>query len=73
MSDIVAVAHKLAQTLESLGIIYWIGGSMASAIHGAPRSTQDVDFIAELKEEQVDDLVAALESEFYIDGAATSI
>jgi hypothetical protein len=33
---------------------------MASAIHGLPRSTQDVDFVAELKEEQVDDLVAAL-------------
>ena len=70
MSDIIAVAHTLAQTLERLGVVYWIGGSMASAIHGVPRSTQDVDFVAELKEEQVDDLVAALESEFYIDGAA---
>jgi hypothetical protein len=40
---------------------------MASAIHGVPRSTQDVDFVAELNEEQVDDLVAVLESEFYID------
>ncbi len=67
MSDIVAVAHRLAQTLEKIGVVYWIGGSMASAIHGVPRSTQDVDFVAELKEEQVDDLVAALESEFYID------
>lgn len=70
MSEIIAVAHTLAQTLERLGIVYWIGGSMASAVHGIPRSTQDVDFVAELKEEQVDDLVAALESEFYIDGAA---
>ncbi len=34
MSDIVVVAHKLAQTLEKLGVVYWIGGSMASAIHG---------------------------------------
>lgn len=67
MSDIVAVAHTLAQTLEKLGVVYWIGGSMASALHGVPRSTQDVDFVAELKEEQVDDLVAALESQFYID------
>lgn len=67
MSDIIAVAHALAQTLEKLGVIYWIGGSMASAVHGVPRSTQDVDFVAELKEEHVDDLVAALESEFYID------
>ena len=49
MSDIVAVAHTLAQTLEKLGVVYWIGGSMASAIHGVPRSTQDVDFVAELK------------------------
>src|SRR5262245_6843973 len=70
MSDIVAVAHILAQTLERLGIVYWIGGSMASAIHGVPRLTQDVDFLAELKEEQVDDLVAALENEFYIDREA---
>ena len=60
MSDIVAVAHTLAQTPERLGDVYWIGGSMASAIHGLPLSTQDVDFVAELKEEQVDDLVAAL-------------
>ncbi len=67
MSDIISVAHMLAQTLEKLGVVYWIGGSMASAIHGVPRSTQDVDFVAELKEEQVDDLVAALESDFYID------
>jgi hypothetical protein len=67
MSDIVAVAHTLAKTLEKIGVVYWIGGSMASAIHGVPRSTQDVDFVAELKEEQVDDLASALESEFYID------
>ncbi|HEX5080582.1 MAG TPA: hypothetical protein VFY40_00955 [Blastocatellia bacterium] len=67
MSDIAAVAHTLVKTLEKLGVVYWIGGSMASAVHGVPRSTQDVDFIAELKEEHVDDLVAALESDFYID------
>jgi len=55
MSDIISVAYILAQTLEKHGVVYWIGGSMASAIHGAPRSTQDVDFVAELKEEQIDD------------------
>ncbi|MEP7337003.1 MAG: hypothetical protein ABI977_04615, partial [Acidobacteriota bacterium] len=66
----VAVAQILTQTLETLGIVYWIGGSMASSIYGLPRSTQDVDLVAELREEQVDDLVAALESEFYIDSQA---
>ena len=70
MSDAVAVAQTLAQTFEKLGIVYWIGGSMASSIHGLPRSTQDIDFVVELSEEQADDLVAALENEFYIDSRA---
>jgi hypothetical protein len=70
MPDAVAVAQAVANALESLGVVYWIGGSMASSIYGTPRSTQDVDFVAELKEEQVDALVAALEAEFYIDGEA---
>ncbi len=70
MADAVAVAQAVAEALEKLGIIYWIGGSMASSIYGTPRSTQDVDFVAELKEEQVDALVDALKDEFYIDGEA---
>ena len=57
----------MAQTLEKLGVVYWIGGSMVSAIHGVPRSTQDVDFVVEFEEEQVDDLVAALETELAVD------
>ncbi|MGH9846593.1 MAG: hypothetical protein ACREEM_48460 [Blastocatellia bacterium] len=43
MADAVTVAHAVTQTLEDLGIVYWIGGSMASSIYGTPRSTQDVD------------------------------
>ena len=70
MANPVAVAQSIAQALENLGVVYWIGGSMASSIYGTPRSTQDVDFIAELKEEQADALVAALEAEFYIDPEA---
>ena len=35
---------------------------MGSAIHGIPRLTQNVDFVAELKEGQVDDLVARLKA-----------
>ncbi|MBL8188229.1 MAG: hypothetical protein JNK38_09485 [Acidobacteria bacterium] len=50
--------------------MYWIGGSMASSTHGLPRSTQDVDLVAELKEEHIDGLVAALENDFYIDRQA---
>lgn len=67
MSDAIRVAQFLAEVLEKLGVVYWIGGSMASSTHGFPRSTQDVDLVAELKEEHIDDFVAALENDFYID------
>lgn len=70
MSDAIRVAQFLAEVLEKLGVVYWIGGSMASSTYGLPRSTQDVDLVAELKEEHVDDLVAALENDFYIDRQA---
>lgn len=70
MSEAVEVAQRLIQTLEKLGIVYWIGGSMASSVYGLPRSTQDIDMVAELKEEQIDELVAMLESDFYIDDQA---
>jgi hypothetical protein len=67
MADAVAVARAIAGALENLGIVYWIGGSMASSIYGTPRSTQDVDIVAELNEEHVEALVASLEADFYID------
>lgn len=67
MTDAVLVAQILTETLERLGIVYWIGGSMASSVYGLPRSTQDVDLVADLKEDHVDSLMAALENDFYID------
>ena len=70
MSDAIHVAQFLAEVLEKLGVVYWIGGSMASSTYGMPRSTQDVDLVADLKEEHIDDFVAALENDFYIDRLA---
>lgn len=70
MSDAVLVAQSLTEALEKLGIVYWIGGSMASSVHGLPRTTQDVDLVADLKEEHIDGLMAALENDFYIDRQA---
>lgn len=70
MSDAVQVAQSLAEILEKLGIVYWIGGSMASSVYGLPRTTQDVDLVADLKEEHIDSLMAELENDFYIDRQA---
>lgn len=70
MSDVIWVAQSLTEALEKLGIVYWIGGSMASSVHGLPRTTQDVDLVADLKEEHIDGLMAALENDFYVDRQA---
>lgn len=61
-----AVERVLA-VLDRLEIPYLIGGSVASAIFGNSRPTMDVDLVAELHLEQVDEFVAALQTDFYAD------
>lgn len=56
--------------LEELGIEYLVGGSFASSLHGHPRSTQDIHFVADIKPEHVAPLVAALHGRFYFDEPA---
>jgi hypothetical protein len=64
--DPVAVALEMAAVFERLGIAYFAGGSLASSIHGEPRSTVDIDFVADLKTAQVAPLLRALADEFYV-------
>lgn len=66
----VEVAHRFARILESLDIRYLIGGSFASSVHGEPRSTNDVDFLADMRDEQVDPLLRALDADYYVSESA---
>jgi D-ribose pyranose/furanose isomerase RbsD len=61
------VAFLVLEVLDRLGVSYHIGGSYASAIHGIPRQTHDVDLVVDLRQDRVGDLVKALAGEFYID------
>jgi hypothetical protein len=63
---LLVVAH-VAQALDALAVRYVVGGSVASSLYGVPRSTQDVDIVAELREEHVAPFVAALQATFYVD------
>jgi len=56
--------------LGRLGVSYHIGGSYASAIHGIPRQTHDVDLVVDLSQDRVHALVRALAGEFYVDEGA---
>lgn len=68
----VAVTLRVTAVLESLGVPYAISGSLASALYGVARATQDVDIIADLHPAHVRPLVDALGAEFYVDNAAVA-
>lgn len=62
----IEVALRVAGKLRALGIDFLVGGSVASSLHGIPRSTQDVDLVARMRREHVGKVVAAFEQEFYV-------
>jgi hypothetical protein len=53
--------------LEDLGMRYHLGGSFASAVHGVPRQTMDVDIVVDLDAGLVARLVDRLKNDFYVD------
>jgi hypothetical protein len=69
-SEIFQVTRRVAAAFEVVGIRYFLGGSVASALYGEARSTRDIDFVAAIFPAQVGPLVAALGNEFYADTRA---
>jgi hypothetical protein len=70
LEEALEVTLQVIRTLEHLGVRYVVGGSIASSIYGIPRATQDVDVIADLREEHIPGFVAALHDDFYLDEPA---
>lgn len=67
VAEPIQVALYVADALESCGISYLVGGSVASSITGEPRSTLDVDLVVDMSVRQVEPFVMALGDEFYAD------
>src|SRR5947209_19734117 len=67
LADPVRIAVRVANALTEAGVAYLVGGSLASSQFGIPRSTQDVDLVADLRQKQVAPLVDVLQADFYID------
>ena len=67
LAEPIQVTQLIAKAFDRLQIPYFVGGSVASSLHGIPRATQDVDMVAGLKSQHVMPLVKALEAAFYID------
>jgi hypothetical protein len=68
--DLLAALAPVAAALERLGVRHYVGGSVASTIHGAIRSTMDVDLVCELGADQIEAFLAAFGDDFYVSGHA---
>lgn len=65
--EIVATLAPVAEAFELQGIGYYVGGSVASSVHGVPRASLDVDLLAELRPENVEPFCRRLEGAYYLD------
>lgn len=65
--DPLAIASLVARALDDLGVPYFVGGSLASTLHGEPRFTRDADLVAELQPRHAEPLARALAGAFYAD------
>jgi hypothetical protein len=66
-SDLVTALTPVVEILESLGVPYFVGGSVASSAHGVPRASIDVDVVADLEPQHVGPFVARLVQTYYVD------
>ena len=61
------IALKVASALTSVGVEYFLGGSLASSLQGEPRATNDIDFVVALPVGLTRALRDALGSDFEVD------
>jgi hypothetical protein len=65
--------RPLIEVLNRVRIPYLIGGSIAVMAHGLVRSTQDVDFLANLLPVHIKPFVESLQPDFYVDDTVNGI
>lgn len=66
-AEAIRITALVGKVLDRLGISHAVVGSLASSLHGIPRSTNDVDIVAALGTQHAGPLAEALEGEFYVD------
>ena len=65
--ELLAALTPLTDLLDRLGVTWYVGGSLASAVHGRFRATNDIDLIADLQEEHAEAIRMALDADHYVD------
>jgi hypothetical protein len=61
------IALKVAVALTSVGVEYFVGGSLASSLQGEPRASNDIHFVIALPVGKIGPLRDALGEDFEVD------
>lgn len=67
MNELREAFDPVANAFEALQIDYRVDGSVASSRFGVARTTLDIDVVANIRVEHVDDFVARLAATYYVD------
>ena len=67
MDESLSVTLTLAGILDFLEVRWFLGGSLASSVHGIPRATLDADIVADLRPATVTPLLKALGEDWYVE------
>lgn len=63
--DLLNALKPVIQALQTLGIEYYIGGSVASSSYGMPRTTMDVDMVSNLTTTHISDFLTLIQPTHY--------
>jgi hypothetical protein len=65
--DALGIAVLVGEAIERIGGTYFVGGSLASSLHGDPRATNDIDFVISIPAGSELALRDSLGSDFELD------
>jgi hypothetical protein len=66
-AEAIRITAVVTRVLDQLGVSHAVVGSLASSLHGIPRSTNDADIVAALGAQHAEPLASALTDAFYVD------
>ena len=67
--DIQAALNPVIDAFEALGIVYCVGGSVGSSVYGIPRTTVDIDLVADIQKAKINPLCKLLRETYYVDAS----
>jgi len=65
-AQLIDALRPLTTSFEEMGVAYEISGSIASSLHGVPRSSIDADILAALEAAHVPKLARKLQERYYL-------